>query len=86
MVTDAPAEALARLRARLRAIEADIDLPSNFAGLLDHAVDRDGKTATIDFFDQGVTLTASEFRHEVYRVGDGLTRCSVSGPAASSGS
>ncbi|MGH1494042.1 MAG: AMP-binding protein, partial [Acidimicrobiales bacterium] len=70
--------ALERHRARLRAIEADNDLPSNFAGLLDHAVDRDGDTATIDFFDQGVALSAAEFRDEVYRVADGLASEGIS--------
>lgn len=72
-MTDSPAEVLARHRARLQAIETENDLPSNFADLLDHAVDRDGSTATIDFFDQGVMLTAAEFRDEVYRVADGLS-------------
>ena len=73
-MTDQVVEALERHRLRLRAIEADNDLPSNFAELLDHAVDRDGDTTTVDFFDQGVTLSAVEFRDEVYRVADGLAR------------
>ncbi len=77
MVTDSPAEVLARHRARLRAIEGDNDLPSNFAGLLDHAVNRGVQTATIDFFDQGIKLTASEFRDEVYRLADGFSRAGV---------
>lgn len=70
-------EVLDRHRSRLQAIEADNDLPSNFAELLDHAADRNGKTATIDFFDQAVALTAAEFRDEVYRVADGFCQIGI---------
>jgi len=76
-VTRPHSEVLDRHRGRLQAIEADNDLPSNFAELLDHAVNRDGKKATIDFFDQAVALTAAEFRNEVYRVADGFCQVGI---------
>jgi crotonobetaine/carnitine-CoA ligase len=76
-MTELQSEVLARHQARLRLIEADNDLPSNFAELLDHAVDREGDRTTIDFFDQEVTLTAAEFRDEVYRFADGLSHAGI---------
>lgn len=76
-MTETRQEIITAHRARLAAIEADNDLPSNFAELLDIAVDRDGPTSNINFFDQGVSLNASEFRDEVYRVADGLASTGI---------
>ncbi len=76
-MSEQPADVLARYRARLAKIEAANDLPENFLALLDHAVSRPGDTATINFFDQGVALTAEEFRSEVLRFADGLQRLGI---------
>ncbi len=77
IVSTTPADVLARHAARLHAIERDNDLPDNFAELLDHAVERSTPQATINFFDQGRSLGARDFRDEVYRVADGLRRLGV---------
>ena len=69
--------ALERHRTRLRSIEEENDLPANFAELLDYAVDRDGDTGSVDFFDQGVMLSAAEFRDEVYRLAEGLSSLGI---------
>ncbi len=71
------AKVLDRHRRRLAAIAAHNDIPENFAALLDHAVARPGDTSTLNFFDQGVSLTAAEFRDEVYRLAAGLSNIGV---------
>jgi crotonobetaine/carnitine-CoA ligase len=76
MITEAAA-AIERHQARLRSIEADNDIPENFADLLDYAVGRSGHRSTINFFDQGIALSASEFRDEVLRLADGLSQVGV---------